>query len=398
MDSDVGARIRMLRERRRLSLRAAAELAGRSHAWLSLIERGLRQLEKRSDIDALARVLKVSQAELLGQPYPPSSQGDADAQGQMEAVRLALVSLDLAYEPEVDELQPLGHTVLAAQSARAALYRRGEVTATGRTLPGLLGQLHAHATRGPEDQRRTALEALVEACCTATSLAKVSGYHDLAWICAERGRQAAHILADPTLIGLAAFYVSYGLRPYEVATANTLRALAAMEPAAGSGPQAMQVYGMLQMMAAFGAAVVGADDDMAAHLAEADDLAARTGDTSDMELYFGPSNIAIWRLSMAVERGEGGRGLEAAADVHLDAVSRRRQFAFLLDRGRAEAQQNRDHEALRTLLDAERLMPQELHSNSFARTTIGELYRRERARAVRSDLRGLATRVGVDVS
>ena len=396
--SDIGVRIREIRQRRRLTLRATAELAGRSHAWLSLIERGMRSLDRRSDIDALAAALRVSPTELLQQPYPPVDQGDAEAQEQMEAMRVALVSLDLTDPAEVEWRQPLDHTVLSAQAARAALYRRGEVTATGHALPHLLTTLHAHATNGAEDEQRKALEALVETCCTAVSLTKMLGYHDLAWIGAERGRQAAHRLGDAIWVGLADFYMSYALRPYSLGAANSVRALAAMDPAAGGGPRAMQVYGMLQMMAAFGAAVTGRDDDMRTHLAEADELAARTGDTSDLELYFGPSNVAIWRLTMAVERGEGGRGLEAARDVHLDVVSRRRRAAYLLDLGRAQAQERHDREAVASLLQAEQLMPQELHSNPFARQIIADLYRRARASVGRPDLRGLAARVGVDVS
>lgn len=397
MDSGIGPRIREIRQRRRLTLRATAELAGRSHAWLSLIEQGKRTLDRRSDIDALAAALKVSPTELLAQPYAPVDQSDAEAQEQMEAIRIALVSTDLEYPSATAQREPLEHTVLAVQAAHAALCRRGDVAAAGRALPDLLTALHVYATGGREDQRRTALGAVVEACCATVGVAKALGYHDLAWIGAERGRQAAHRLGDPMWTGLSEFYMSYALRPYSLGAANTARALATMPPT-GPDPRTPLVYGMLQMMAAFGAAVTGRDDDMRSHLAEAEELAARTGDTSDFELYFGPSNIAIWRLTMAVERGEGGAGLEKASDVRLDAVSRRRQAAYFVDLGRAQAQGRQDHDALRSLLWAEHLMPQELHSNVFARQAIAEMYRRARARAGGSDLRSLATRVGVDVS
>lgn len=397
METGIGARVRQIRESRHMSIRATAELAGRSHAWLSLIERGRRSLDRRSDIDALAAALQVSPTDLLQQPYVPVDRADSDAQAQMEAVRVALVSTDLRYPTEIERPAPLAHTVLAAQAARTGLYRRGDVTAAVTALPDLLRTLHSYALQGPEDQRAQALGALVEACCTGVSAAKVLGYPDLAWISAERGRQAAHLLDDATMIGLADFYMSYALRPYRVAATNTSRALAAAEPAAGTGPQMMQIYGMLHMMAAFGAAVTGRDSAMDAHLREASDLAARTGDTAEMELYFGPTNIAIWRVTMAVERGEGALAREIADGLNTETVSRRRRADFMIDLARAFGQERRDQDALRCLRQAEALMPQKVHNDPFSRQMIGDMYRRARRRTGSPDLRALATRVGVDV-
>lgn len=398
MDDGIGARLRQIRESRRMSIRAVAELAGRSHAWLSLIERGMRSLERRSDIDALAAALQVSPTDLLQQPYTPVDRADSEAQAHMEAVRVALVSTDLRYPGAVEAPAPLRHTVLAAEAARAGLYRRGDVAAAVTALPELLTTLHSYAGQGPEDQRRDALGALVETCCTGVSAAKVLGYPDLAWISAERGRQAAYMLDDPALIGLADFYMSYALRPYSVAAVNTTRALDTIESAVGGDQRAMQVYGMLHMMAAFGAAVTGRDDDMNSHLAEADNLAGRTGDTKDWELYFGPTNISIWRVTMAVERGEGGLAQRIGGDLNTDAVSRRRRADYYIDLARAYGQDRRDPEALRCLRRAEELMPQKVHHDPFTRQLIGDMYRRARRRTGTPDLRSLAARVGVDVS
>jgi len=43
-------------------------------------------------------------------------------------------------------------------------------------------------------------------------------------------------------------------------------------------------------------------------------------------------------------------------------------------------------------------MPQELHSDVFARQAIADMYARARARSGGLDLHGLAVRVGADVS
>jgi hypothetical protein len=51
---------------------------------------------------------------------------------------------------------------------------------------------------------------------------------------------------------------------------------------------------------------------------EATGTAVRTGEGSAYKLWFGPTNVAAWRLSVAVERGDGGilelsRALDPAA-------------------------------------------------------------------------------------
>jgi transcriptional regulator with XRE-family HTH domain len=50
----IGARLRELRRWRRMTLTEVAGLAGISAAYLSMAERGLRSLDRRSTISALA--------------------------------------------------------------------------------------------------------------------------------------------------------------------------------------------------------------------------------------------------------------------------------------------------------------------------------------------------------
>ena len=65
-----GARIRRARRRRGLSLAATAGLIGRSKGWLSMIENGQLQLDRLSDIVALASILEVPALVLTGIPCP----------------------------------------------------------------------------------------------------------------------------------------------------------------------------------------------------------------------------------------------------------------------------------------------------------------------------------------
>ncbi|MET9225651.1 helix-turn-helix transcriptional regulator [Lentzea sp. NPDC003310] len=60
-----GPWLRARRRGRGLTVRAAADLAGISPGFLSMLENGTRRLNRHRDIVALAGVLRVSEAELV---------------------------------------------------------------------------------------------------------------------------------------------------------------------------------------------------------------------------------------------------------------------------------------------------------------------------------------------
>lgn len=112
---------------------------------------------------------------------------------------------------------------------------------------------------------------------------------------------------------------------------------------------------------------------------------------------FGPTNVAIHRVSVAAELGDPGEALTAATAVDLDALpeglnSRRAQVQ--LDLAWAQAQRKRDAEAVLHLLEAERTAPEALRYNVIARETLREML--TRAKGGRTTvLQMLATRSGV---
>ncbi|PZS40379.1 MAG: hypothetical protein DLM62_03265 [Pseudonocardiales bacterium] len=79
-------------------------------------------------------------------------------------------------------------------------------------------------------------------------------------------------------------------------------------------------------------------------------------------LWFGPTNVGIWRTSVAVEIGEHGKALEAAKTVHPELLPGHvRQAEFWADVGRAlvAGKKTRD-KGVRVLLHAEELAPQRI--------------------------------------
>jgi transcriptional regulator with XRE-family HTH domain len=67
----IGARARMIRCHRGLSLDVAAKLPGIAKGHLSMLELGQRGFNRRSLIEDLADALGCSVADLTGKPYLP---------------------------------------------------------------------------------------------------------------------------------------------------------------------------------------------------------------------------------------------------------------------------------------------------------------------------------------
>jgi transcriptional regulator with XRE-family HTH domain len=90
----VGERIAIYRRRRGLSQVALANLIGRSEAWVSQVERGIRHVDRLSIIIRLAQVLRVTVEDLTGQPFSLAPNGGAEYRA-IPALRAALTDYEV---------------------------------------------------------------------------------------------------------------------------------------------------------------------------------------------------------------------------------------------------------------------------------------------------------------
>ena len=115
---------------------------------------------------------------------------------------------------------------------------------------------------------------------------------------------------------------------------------------------------------------------------------------------FGPTNVAIHRVSVAVELGDAPAALAVAQAVDFDRPPeglRSRRVQVQVDIAWAQAQRRRGAaEALVALLEVERAAPQVTRRNAVARDTIRQLLARARG-ASGAAVRGLAHGAGVAV-
>jgi transcriptional regulator with XRE-family HTH domain len=354
-----------------MSLGELADASGLSKAHLSRIERGERSLDRRSTLQAIADGLRTPVEELTGQPYTPRNRVENAAQAAALDVRDVLLGTGLGEDPGgvVRPVAVSGRELWRAEQLRGACDYAG----FGSLLPGLLIDAHAAVAGG---ERRAGLALLVRGCMLVDPLAAATGRQELAWLAAERAHAAALMSQDAVMIGAANVLRGFALmrlgrRPRE--RALTIVTTAAEELARHStSAESAEVLGMLHLIAAY-----------------AHNAAGRSGQADDR---FGPANVGVWRISMAVERGEAGVVADIAGTVNSPILRPSRRAAMLMNLGRGLARErDRHQDAIRAFLRAEALGPQRVHADPFAREAIASLL----AAAGGTELRGLARRAGV---
>lgn len=394
-DTSIGERIKVRRQLHGWSVRFAADRAGISHSTWSRIERGLMAVDNRYLVADIAAALECSVADLTGVPMPPVDRETEAAQGRVHSLRLALVEADLAETAEATA-RPLVELEREAALLRDLRNRCDYAGVTAR-LPVLLGELHAAAS-GPD--RAGALRLMVHATYAASTTFRGLGYPAEAWLAAERCREAAEALDDPVMLAMGTFtrcHATTGCGSYKRGLTLATRAVDSLSGHLDQ-PGALEMLGMLQLTAAHVNQGLKRLEDSAAWLTEAEDVARRTGDTSTLDLQFGPTNVAFWRIFIETDGGEPGRAVEIARRITPAAVGTvSRQVSFYVDTARALASLRQDREAIRFLLTAERMAPQRVRSAPLTQETARSLLERSKRAAGGTELRGLCERLGLTV-
>ena len=393
-DTTIGERIRARRQLRRWSIRYAASRAGIAHTTWSRIERGVQACDNRFLVADIAAALECAVADLVGQPAAASDRDLAAAHRRVVELRGVLMDTALD-EPTTHQARSLPEVEAEVELLRD-LYRRCDYAAVSAYLPRLLADLHAHAVRGPDKAQALRLMAYVTH--ATTLVLRDLGYPTDSWVAAERCRDVGELLEDPVSMGVAGFsraIAAAGCTGHQRAATLAGRAWQELDQHLGL-PDALPVAGMLHLCSALAALGTRRADDAAARLAEAERLAAHTGDTSSWDLFFGPTNVNFWRVSMEVDGGDPGRAVEIAEHTNPAAVeSAGRQVAYYTDTARGLARINRDRQAIRYLLTAERIAPQRVRSAPLVQETARSLLERSRRQAAGAELRGLCERMGI---
>jgi transcriptional regulator with XRE-family HTH domain len=391
----LGRKIAAERRRRGLSQPELARLIGRSVAWVSQVERGVRKVDRMSVLETVAAALEIPLAELAAEaPVVAAVTEESPGAG---GLRLVLSGAH-ALRAMLDGRRPPALRTLRTKSRQAwELTHAGRYTDLTDLLRGLVPDLETAARAVPEAQRAEVFElmaATYQACSAA--LAKL-GEPEAAWIAADRAMAAAERAANPMLVAAGAFrlvFVFLAARHYDQAEETARTAADALHARADHGePEAMSLWGALTLQRAVIASRINDPDAAYGHLERAAQVAARLGEgRNDYNTEFGPANVGLYEIAAAVELGDAGRALRAAATVDTSGLSAERRARVLIDVARAHAQRRQIDEAVTALRQAEDITPEQVRGHELVRQLVSDLLTMQDPPS--AELRELAGRVG----
>lgn len=391
----LGRRIAQERKRRGLSQPELARLIDRSVAWVSQVERGVRKIDRMSVLEKVAEVLDLPLSELAAEA-PVVAAANEEIPGAA-GLRLVLSG--------AHSLRAMLHSspVPSTSAVQARVDKAWELTHESRyvELTDLLRDLVPAletAVRSAPDGRRPELFELLAATYQACSaaLAKL-GEPEAAWIAADRSIVAAERAGNPLLMAAGAFrlgFVFLGARHFDQAEETARTAADALWFMAEEGrPEAMSLWGGLTLQRAVAASRLNEADTAYGHLDRARAVAERLGDgRNDYNTEFGPANVALHEIAVAVELGDAGRALRVADNVDPSGLSAERRGRMLVDVARAYGQRRQVTEAVSALLEAEALTPEQIRNHRIARQLVSDLLTMQEPPS--ADLRELADRIG----
>ncbi|MBV8992845.1 MAG: helix-turn-helix transcriptional regulator [Pseudonocardiales bacterium] len=398
-DMTIGQRVAFYRKRRGISQEILAGLTGRTADWLRKVEHNHISLDRLSVIRRLADALDVALGDLIGEPtlmdWPPES-----GQQTVPGLRVALLGHRQFLGPEAQLDEPVRLDELEREVANAwEGYQRSQYSWLTRWLPQLITSALAAAARYglTTDDGLRAHRLLAVVYQLATGFLTKIGEADLALLSAIQGLRTAHASGNKLAIGSLYRSVAHALlsiSEYEQALALTRAASEALQPGLGAAsPEYLSMHGTLQLVGALAAARHGDRAEAMTFLAEAQRCAHRLGrDANYLWTAFGPTNVAIHRVAVAMELGDGQVAIDLGPRIDTTGLPTERRVRHAIETARAFARRNRVDSALDTLLDAERQAPDQIRYHKLSRILVRDILRRPRppSRAIE-----LATRMGV---
>ncbi|GCD46355.1 helix-turn-helix domain-containing protein [Streptomyces paromomycinus] len=381
-DSDaaprIGRNIARARKARGLTQSQLAQRIPCSKSLVAQVERGHKQASPSFTAGA-ARALNVRLGQLTGQPYEDPHRGRVHT--TIPGIQRSMLSWDL---PEED-LPARSLDALAADVARvSALGRKARYGQLGEALPALLDELSAACHTADGADRRRGFGLLAEAYSSVTAIAYVLGLFDLRSQAMDRVQWAARESDDhlriartqwqrSTLFLQAAAY-SQGRKLLDRVRHDLGEDIAHMDPAT------LSVHGASHLRAAIFAARTSDASGAQEHLDAAADAARLLGeDANHYGLEFGPTNVAIHRLGVAVETYDGPEVIRLTRITHLPStVAPVRAGHWYIDAAKGLLDHGQREKAFSALQAARRVAPQQTRNHPQVRETVRTLIELER--------------------
>ncbi|WP_211221023.1 helix-turn-helix domain-containing protein [Nocardioides insulae] len=398
----VGERIAWYRRRRGLSQDVLAGRVGRTSDWLSKIENGRIELDRLSVLRNIAHALDVALGDLVAEPSLMEWTKDS---GQQTVPALRSILMDYrqvarlgdggSSRSEPTSLDALKRDIddvwNAYQDARFGYVTHRLLT----VIPAAKEAVRTHVG----DEQRLAAGRLALAYQAAASVLTKVGEADLAWSASHRGIDEAHRSENPVIIGSLLRSVAHSLLStgaYGDAVRLTHEIASMLDPdIRKAGPTMLSVYGTALLVGAMAAA--RSEDRQSARdfLDGAEGTAGRLGsDQNRLWTAFGPTNVAIHRVSTAMELGDVQVAVDLGPGIDTTAVPTERRVRHALEVSRAFSYSNQRDDALATILEAEKVAPEQVRYHFLSRHLVQTWIRTQRSKPS-FQLAGLADRLNV---
>jgi transcriptional regulator with XRE-family HTH domain len=293
-----------------------------------------------------------------------------------EALATALVtsgSVPASAQPA--DLPTLTKVVASAKRA----YQACRYTDVMSQMPRLLSVLQAASNNLDGDARLRAYALSADAYHVAASVLLKLDDHGLAWLAADRSMRAATRSQEPLTVGTSARIITHALMADgHFAAATAVAGTHAQRLSAevrSPTPGSLSVYGSLLLRGALAAARAEDRDGSMTLLNEAGQAGSRLGsDHNHRWTAFGPVNVLLHRINVAVRLGDAGSAITYARRVDLDQLTvTERKASFFMDTAQAFSQWGKHEKALNALRAAEELAPQEVRSRPAVHRLVGDL-------------------------
>lgn len=312
----------------------------------------------------------------------------------MKAIRRALIAV--SRDDPAGQVVPVD--VLRTRTEDLLVAAKGcEYEEVGRQLPALIRDLHTSLAAGQDVDELLAMAVLLHIQGCQAFLSTMGAPVDLCWQAATVARQLAREHGRPDVLGLATFGAANGLLAageFDMAQAELNSVTVPTNRS-----ESTQLADMLALSRSLVAAADKRPSDVDAPLECAADLATRTGDGNAYWLGFGPTNVGVWRMGIALEARDFAKAASIAEGLQPSLLpSATRQATYWANYGRALARlRGRQDDAVVALRKAELISPPRVQRHPFVREVLGELLARSRRDAVGRELRGMAYRAGLPV-
>lgn len=390
-------RLALLRKLRGLTQQQLADRAHISVSYLRKVEQGSKPVSSGL-VSAMARALNVEREKLTGQPYRSGDRRQDAVFDLVPDVRRELIAYRLPPDDLTDVPAPPVE-VLVRATAEATRYRhKGDLLKLGVRLPGLLGDLRRGTFLYEGAQREQVMALLAETYWTARQWLRKLGFGDLSILLTNRYEWAAVASNDPLAAAMADVFWAGDLDgAADWAGARTMmdRAISRFDTRRDD-PPALSVYGWLHLNAAYVAAHAGRADDAWSHHRAAEEAAERVGtDTDHYRIQFGPTNVGIWSVALAVEMMDGPTAVTHARELRLPPrYPAERTSHHYIDLARGYQYAGDTRASLAALQQARRVSPQQTRYHPAARATFHALTAAERRTS--GTLREFAAWMGVE--